>query len=34
MKLAGHLGDDWCSRFEEFLHTFSLANAGVRALSF
>lgn len=33
MKLVGHLGDDWCSRVEEFLHTFSLANAGVRALS-
>lgn len=33
MKLVGHLGDDWCSCVEEFLHTFSLANAGVRALS-
>lgn len=34
MKLAACLGPDWCSRVEEFLHTFSLANAGVGALSF
>lgn len=34
MKLAACLGPDWCSQVEEFLHTFSLANAGVGPLSF
>lgn len=34
MKLAACLGPDWCSRVEDFLHTFSLANAGVGPLSF
>lgn len=34
MKLAACLGSDRCSQVEEFLHTFSLANAGVGPLSF
>ncbi|XP_056898257.1 DUF4554 domain-containing protein isoform X1 [Takifugu flavidus] len=30
MKPAACLGPDWCSRVEEFLHTFSLANARIQ----